>query len=124
MAYLIHANHWLLSRVYAFIVEQGKGISPNIRLGGESIRLGSSSSDGPRIGGPRNTGADANDDPGQASGHYGGVSPSQRAGHLRKSVPPAFHQSSSLMSITGSPTGVAGTAGDSGQEMEVKDGEA
>ncbi|PPQ70535.1 hypothetical protein CVT24_000290, partial [Panaeolus cyanescens] len=30
MAYLIHANHWTLSKAYAFVLERRKGISPNI----------------------------------------------------------------------------------------------
>jgi hypothetical protein len=49
MAYLIHANHWTLSRAYAFVLDRRKGISPNIgfvselmsfeeeELGGKSI---------------------------------------------------------------------------------------
>src|SRR5882757_2580101 len=49
MAYLIHANHWTLSRAYSFVLERRKGISPNIgfvselmtfeeqELGGKSI---------------------------------------------------------------------------------------
>ena len=30
MAYLIHANHWTLSKAYSFVTERRKGISPNI----------------------------------------------------------------------------------------------
>ncbi|KAG5219635.1 Dual specificity protein [Salix suchowensis] len=49
IAYLIHANHWTLSKAYAFVLERRKGISPNIgfvselmtfeeeELGGKSI---------------------------------------------------------------------------------------
>ena len=49
MAYLIHANHWTLSRAYSFVLERRKGISPNIgfvselmtfeeqELGGKSV---------------------------------------------------------------------------------------
>ena len=41
MAYLIHANHWTLSRAYAFVLERSKGISPNIgfqeELGGVPV---------------------------------------------------------------------------------------
>ena len=29
MAYLIHANHWTLSRAYTFVLERRKGISPD-----------------------------------------------------------------------------------------------
>ena len=29
-AYLLHANHWTLSRAYAFVLERRKGISPNV----------------------------------------------------------------------------------------------
>ncbi|KAJ4481101.1 protein-tyrosine phosphatase-like protein [Lentinula aciculospora] len=30
IAYLIHANHWPLSKAYSFVLERRKGISPNI----------------------------------------------------------------------------------------------
>ena len=30
MAYLIHANHWPLSKAYAYVNERRKGVSPNI----------------------------------------------------------------------------------------------
>ncbi|KAI0259318.1 hypothetical protein BC834DRAFT_812461, partial [Gloeopeniophorella convolvens] len=29
MGYLIHANHWALSRAYTFVLERRRGISPN-----------------------------------------------------------------------------------------------
>jgi predicted protein tyrosine phosphatase len=49
IAYLIHANHWTLSKAYTFVMERRKGISPNIgfvselmsfeemELGGKSV---------------------------------------------------------------------------------------
>lgn len=49
MAYLIHANHWTLTRAYAFVTGKRKGINPNIgfvselmnfeerELGGKSV---------------------------------------------------------------------------------------
>ena len=58
MAYLIHANHWTLSRAYSFILEHRRGISPNIgfvselmtfeelELGGKSVGIVKASSAG------------------------------------------------------------------------------
>ena len=56
MAYLIHANHWMLSRAYSFVLKRRKGISPNIgfisklmtfeelELGGKSVGVVKASS--------------------------------------------------------------------------------
>ncbi len=58
MAYLIHANHWTLSRAYSFVLERRKGISPNIgfvselmsfeeeELGGKSVGVQPPSTNG------------------------------------------------------------------------------
>ncbi|KZV84680.1 hypothetical protein EXIGLDRAFT_726896 [Exidia glandulosa HHB12029] len=101
MAYLIHANHWTLSRAYAFVLERRKGISPNIgfvselmtfeerELGGKSVgvtSLGSSASAAP---------------------------PPRRPAHIRESLPPQMSDSSV-------PQYLAAFA-DSGEDMEVKD---
>ncbi|TDL15380.1 hypothetical protein BD410DRAFT_778145 [Rickenella mellea] len=137
IAYLIHANHWTLSRAYAFVVERRKGISPNIgfvselmtyeehELGGKSLGV---------VGNPASaTGTgDGDDDTGKggtfayAVGGLGG----RRAAHLRESLPPAFHPQNSEMMVPGQlsaggigPSTAANAArvGDSGQEMEIKD---
>jgi len=64
IAYLIHANHWTLSRAYGFVLERRKGISPNIgfvselmnfeeqELGGKSMGVHSNNAGGENGHGP------------------------------------------------------------------------
>jgi len=129
MAYLIHANHWTLSRAYSFVLERRKGISPNIgfvsvlmtfeeqELGGKSVGVHPSAP----------AGTSQHD---QVSQHqqdsYGNVVKShhRRGGHVRESLPPA---------LGGTEDGAGGMVpmsagglldrvnGDSGQEVEIKD---
>jgi hypothetical protein len=130
MAYLIHANHWTLSRAYSFVLERRKGISPNIgfvselmtfeeeELGGKSVGVqpsapaGSMSSEG-----------DSNHhDGGHGHGNYGVTGGNRRGGHVRESLPPAFVS----QGVEGlGPLSAGGlemrVMGDSGQEMEIKD---
>ena len=83
MAYLIHANHWTLSRAYAFVLERRKGISPNIgfvselmtfeeqELGGKSVGVVKvSSGNGAHEGEPAN--GDGEGGHGHGHGHGGG----------------------------------------------------
>ncbi|KAG6878008.1 hypothetical protein C0992_008755 [Termitomyces sp. T32_za158] len=129
IAYLIHANHWTLSKAYSFVLERRKGISPNIgfvselmsfeeqELGGKSIGVHPSvpSSMSQHDQPPPNTSFGAAV---SGSGHL-------RRGHVRESLPPP---APSGMEIDGSATGsmsagglIERVNGDSGQEMEVKD---
>ncbi|XP_006455754.1 hypothetical protein AGABI2DRAFT_187932 [Agaricus bisporus var. bisporus H97] len=143
MAYLIHANHWTLSRAYAFVLERRKGISPNIgfvselmsfeeqELGGKSIGVQSNSMGGENGEGSNGTGEDAS---------FG--MNLRRGGHVRESLPPMESFSSSAVANNpgnvslGGNNGVAGLGGpisaggiqlqrvlvgDQAQEMEVKD---
>ncbi|KAF5376084.1 hypothetical protein D9615_007736 [Tricholomella constricta] len=132
MAYLIHANHWTLSRAYHFVLERRKGISPNIgfvselmtfeeqELGGKSIGVhpsapaGNSQHDHP---GP-------DDSFGAAMGGGGHM---RRGGHVRESLPPTALTGMESIS-DGAPSGsmsagglIERVNGDSGQEMEIKD---
>ena len=139
MAYLIHANHWTLSRAYSFVLERRKGISPNIgfvselmtfeeqELGGKSVgvqpttvnSLGSSST---TAGSNLETGASHIGSQDNYSMATGGNH--RRNAHVRESLPPALG-SLDIGGTTGGPLSAGGlmerVMGDSGQEMEIKD---
>ncbi|KAK7055346.1 hypothetical protein R3P38DRAFT_3563979 [Favolaschia claudopus] len=130
MAYLIHANHWTLSRAYAFVLERRKGISPNIgfvselmtfeeeELGGKSIGVQPSAAD---------SGAGGGGGPGAGHAHnanYGVAAGSRRGGHIRESLPPAFAQTQSFSAAPDAQefaSAVGVDVGGYGQEMEVRD---
>ncbi|KAF7326947.1 hypothetical protein MVEN_02588800 [Mycena venus] len=138
MAYLIHANHWTLSRAYAFVLERRKGISPNIgfvselmtfeeeELGGKSVGVQpSSNADGSASNNHHGGG------PGAGHAHnanYGVAAGGRRGGHVRESLPPAFSQTQSFSAAPDNQQfdGIANgwdaeAVGNSGQEMEVRD---
>ena len=87
MAYLIHANHWMLSRAYSFVLERRKGILPNIgfiselmtfeelELGGKSMGVIKASSAGAKGDGTHSNGdgPGANSAGGGGSGSGGGM---------------------------------------------------
>jgi Dual specificity phosphatase, catalytic domain len=133
MAYLIHANHWTLSRAYSFVLERRKGISPNIgfvselmtfeeqELGGKSIGVQ------PTATSMGNTTGSGGADPSASQmdnysmavgGNY------RRGGHVRESLPPALG-ALDIGGAVGGPMSAGGlmerVMGDSGQEMEIKD---
>ena len=133
MAYLIHANHWTLSRAYTFVLERRKGISPNIGfvselMNFEEAELGSKSVGvvkQPQSSGGGGVGSDSDHlDSGDGSSHRGaaigiGVG-GRRPSHMRESLPPAWSTSAGGVSagLSSVPRSVTG---DVGQEMEVKD---
>jgi hypothetical protein len=130
MAYLIHANHWTLSRAYTFVLERRKGISPNIGfvselMNFEEAELGSKSVGvvkQPQSSGGGGAGPDSDYlDSGDGSSHRGaaiGVG-GRRPSHMRESLPPAWSTSGGVSAgLSSVPRTVAG---DVGQEMEVKD---
>ncbi|KAJ6598679.1 hypothetical protein B0H10DRAFT_2167589 [Mycena sp. CBHHK59/15] len=135
MAYLIHANHWTLSRAYAFVLERRKGISPNIGFVSELMTFEEEELGGKSIG--VQPGADGGDGGGGGAhqqGHYGVAAGGRRGGHVRESLPPAFVASHSSgpedfgAALFGGGTLSAGldgpgrvAMGDAGQEMEVRD---
>ncbi|PPQ71323.1 hypothetical protein CVT26_011968 [Gymnopilus dilepis] len=129
MAYLIHANHWTLSKAYAFVLERRKGISPNIgfvselmnfeeqELGGKSVGVQPTIASNPSLPG---TGVGATDVSGGLPEAYSG----RRGGHVRESLPPAIGLDAIGVNV-GGPLSAGGimdrVLGDSGQEMEIKD---
>ncbi|KAI9435522.1 hypothetical protein H4582DRAFT_2100340 [Lactarius indigo] len=126
MAYLIHANHWTLSRAYTFVLERRKGISPNIgfvselmnfeeaELGSKSVGVVKQPQSAGGVGDGEHTDGDAHNR-GAAIGI--GVS-GRRPSHMRESLPPAWGNGGTTGPL---PSTVRGVAGDVGQEMEVKD---
>ncbi|KAA1474084.1 hypothetical protein DENSPDRAFT_823787 [Dentipellis sp. KUC8613] len=132
MAYLIHANHWTLSRAYGFVLERRKGISPNIgfvselmnfeeqELGGKSIGVVKQPTS---AGGAGHDGDDGEHELPHAAGggrqgnYAAAVVGARRTGHMRESLPPAFSISSDAV-FRGGPD-----VGDVGQEMEIRDAE-
>jgi len=115
MAYLIHANHWTLSRAYAFVLERRKGISPNIGFVSELMTFEEQALGGKSVGvvsvnpgqGENNAGG------GDAPTSYAYAAQNRRPGHTRESLPPMF---------TVPDTEDVGEVA-MGQDMEIKDDE-
>ena len=128
MAYLIHANHWTLSRAYTFVLERRKGISPNIGFVSELMTFEEQELGGKSVGvvkmPPSDHDGDGSSQPGggpTTAGNYSVALGGRRPQHLRESLPPAFSAQHSLNFV---PTlSDAATLGDSQQEMEIKDAE-
>ncbi|KAJ7719618.1 hypothetical protein DFH07DRAFT_898692 [Mycena maculata] len=129
MAYLIHANHWTLSRAYAFVLERRKGISPNIGFVSELMTFEEEELGGKSVGvQPASAEADGTGANGAGGGHnanYGVAAGGRRGGHIRESLPPAFSQSQSFSAapdaVQPASAGMDGAVGNSGQEMEIRD---
>ncbi|THH33307.1 hypothetical protein EUX98_g941 [Antrodiella citrinella] len=132
MAYLIHANHWTLSRAYAFVVGRRKGISPNIGFVSELMTFEEQELGGKSVGVVKMTPThdpseshetDSGAVPGNATmgGNYQVAVGGRRPQHVRESLPPAFTSQHSFNLV---PTIMdTATLGDSQQEMEIKDAE-
>ena len=116
MAYLIHANHWTLSRAYAFVLERRKGISPNIGFVSELMTFEEQELGGKSVGVvPVNHAGqgDSASGGGDAQTNYAYAAQSRRPGHARESLPP-------MVTVQDSDeTGEAAM----GQDMEIKDKE-
>lgn len=111
MAYLIHANHWTLSRAYAFVLERRKGISPNIGFVSELMTFEEQELGGKSVGvAPVNPGQGDSGDPPTS---YSYAAQSRRPGHARESLPPMF---------TVQDTDDVGEVA-MGQDVEIKDRE-
>jgi hypothetical protein len=128
MAYLIHANHWTLSRAYTFVLERRKGISPNIGfvselMNFEEAELGSKSvgvvKQPQSAGGCGSDGDHPEADGNNRSAGIGIGMGGRRPSHMRESLPPAWGTGSSANGAL--PSVPRNIAGDFGQEMEVKD---
>jgi len=121
MAYLIHANHWTLSKAYAFVLERRKGISPNIGFVSELMNFEEQELGGKSVGVVKNNEDDENPD-GRAP-NYAHVAGMRRPAHMRESLPPAFVSvNSDLGLVSGIVTGDdVARVGDHAQELEIKD---
>ena len=133
MAYLIHANHWTLSRAYSFVLERRKGISPNIGFVSELMTFEEQELGGKSIGvQPTTASTTASGATATSMSHMGlqdnysmAVSGNhRRGGHVRESLPPALG-ALDIGGTVGGPISAGGlmerVMGDSGQEMEIKD---
>lgn len=137
MAYLIHANHWTLSRAYSFVLERRKGISPNIgfvselmtfeeqELGGKSVGVQPTAANSTTTTSGPNTESSASSHMGTQENYAMAAGGNHRRGaHVRESLPPALG-SLDIGGTTGGPLSAGGlmerVMGDSGQEMEIKD---
>ena len=130
MAYLIHANHWTLSRAYTFVLERRKGISPNIGFVSELMNFEEAELGSKSVGvvkQPQSSGSCAGPDgdhlDSDSSSHRGAAigigMGGRRPSHMRESLPPAWSTSGG---VSAGPSSVPrSVAGDVGQETEVKD---
>ena len=109
MAYLIHANHWTLSKAYGFVLDRRKGISPNIgfvselmnfeeeELGGKSVGVvgagggGESSGQSRRVNHRHHAGHNSKND--------GSSTARRRPAHLRESMPPIIQSYSAIATV-------------------------
>ena len=125
MAYLIHANHWTLSRAYTFVLERRKGISPNIGFVSELMNFEEQELGGKSVGVVKN--GDEEDGTGDGrSGNYAHAAGMRRAAHMRESLPPAFSSMNSdlglgLVGVGPNSADAVARMGDQAQELEVKD---
>lgn len=141
IAYLIHANHWTLSKAYAFVTERRKGISPNIGFVSALMTFEEMELGGKSVGVVSQGLGTKNEDPtkdGLGGGqHHHGKQPWRPTHHTRESLPPVFvstsmndaashsessliHHDSTALSHPMSAGGLVGL-GDAGQETEIKD---
>ncbi|KAH9976726.1 hypothetical protein BGW80DRAFT_1250211 [Lactifluus volemus] len=136
MAYLIHANHWTLSRAYTFVLERRKGISPNIgfvselmnfeeaELGSKSVGVVKHPQSAGGASGAGSGSAGAGSDSADLDGDRIGIS-GRRPSHMRESLPPTWGGGSGSGGTSGTSTSLPSVprcvAGAVGQETEVKD---
>ncbi|TFY52749.1 hypothetical protein EVJ58_g9836 [Rhodofomes roseus] len=128
MAYLIHANHWTLSKAYAFVLERRKGISPNIGFVSELMTFEEQELGGKSVGVVKMTPTSADSVPseeaagGSSNGaNYGVALGGRRPQHIRESLPPLFTREHSFNVVPVPTADDTAAIGDSGQEMEIKD---
>ncbi|KAF9649684.1 hypothetical protein BDM02DRAFT_3113324 [Thelephora ganbajun] len=113
IGYLIHANHWTLSRAYSFVLERRKGISPNIGFVSELMNFEEEELGGKSVGVVKMDG-----EQGENGIHPMSVGTGRRPANVRESLPPTFN------GLSYSFSGVEDANSpfpDSGQDMEVRD---
>jgi len=108
MAYLIHANHWTLSKAYGFVLDRRKGISPNIgfvselmnfeeeELGGKSVGVVGASGGAGTSGKSRRH---HHPHRGHSSKNDGSSTARRRPAHLRESMPPVVQSYSAVATV-------------------------
>ncbi|KAL5525240.1 hypothetical protein ACEPAF_9109 [Sanghuangporus sanghuang] len=133
IAYLIHANHWTLSRAYAFVTERRKGISPNIGFVSELMTFEEQELGGKSVGVVNPASAvDTRDGSntllhsGAKTSNFGYTPGVRRNANLRESLPPLVAQNSEMvapgqLSAGGLGSNAAAHVGNAGQEVEIKD---
>lgn len=134
MAYLIHANHWTLSRAYSFVLERRKGISPNIGFVSELMTFEEQELGGKSHGVVSSSGGDADEESSNKNGSYIHAAGNRRAGHMRESLPPVLPHSHTDPSAHGGALSASGigfgggmgmnagrAAAEGHEEMEIKD---
>lgn len=123
MAYLIHANHWTLSRAYTFVLERRKGISPNIGFVSELMNFEEAELGSKSVGvikQPQSAGGAGSDSDHLDGDRCPGIGiGGRRPSHMRESLPPAWGTGGSAGGAL--PSVPRGVAGDVAQETEVKD---
>lgn len=114
IGYLIHANHWTLSRAYSFVLERRKGISPNIGFVSELMNFEEEELGGKSVGVVKMDG-----EQGENGVHAASVvGTGRRPTNIRESLPPTFNgHSYSFGGVEDS----SGQFPDSGQDMEIRD---
>jgi len=121
MAYLIHANHWTLSRAYTFVLERRKGISPNIGFVSELMTFEEHELGSKSVGVVKKQQSEP-DAPDESSGpNYQVALGGRRPQNVRESLPPVFSSHNSFQIIPVTSAEDAASLGDLGQEMEIKD---
>ncbi|OCH91350.1 hypothetical protein OBBRIDRAFT_775346 [Obba rivulosa] len=127
MAYLIHANHWTLSRAYSFVLERRRGISPNIGFVSELMTFEEQELGCKSVGVVKTAGTQDGPGDGDApaprapSTDYKVALGGRRPQHIRESLPPMFTHTHSFSAVEGPSLGDVLSVGDAGQEMEIKD---
>ncbi|KAL5478932.1 hypothetical protein ACEPAI_2219 [Sanghuangporus weigelae] len=133
IAYLIHANHWTLSRAYAFVTERRKGISPNIGFVSELMTFEEQELGGKSVGVVNPSSAvDTRDGSntllhsGAKTSNFGYTPGVRRNANLRESLPPLVAQNTEMvapgqLSAGGFGPNAVARVGDAGQEVEIKD---
>jgi hypothetical protein len=108
MAYLIHANHWTLSKAYGFVLDRRKGISPNIGFVSELMNFEEEELGGKSVGVVGASGGAESSGQGRRNHHHhrghnskndGSSTARRRPAHLRESMPPVIQSYSAVATV-------------------------
>ncbi|KDQ24129.1 hypothetical protein PLEOSDRAFT_1068092 [Pleurotus ostreatus PC15] len=125
IAYLIHANHWTLSKAYAFVLERRKGISPNIGFVSELMTFEEEELGGKSIGVQPSVPGGQQGDSSVNQAYHGVGAGGRRGGHIRESLPPPIGNGLGGEGDAGPMSAgtllVGSVRAEVGQDMEIKD---